>query len=56
MNNKKTKKRGYLEEDRFKQKFSKLNFRRKKMQIYEEESKEDLDYEKYTTERYKSNR
>ena len=56
MNNKKTKKRGYAEEDRIKQKFSKLSFRRKKMQIYEEESKEDLDYEKYITERHKSNR
>lgn len=54
MSNKKISKNRSLEEDKIKQKFSKLNFRRKKMQIYEEESKEDLNYEKYTTCRYKS--
>ena len=54
MSNKKINKKRSLEEDRIKQKFSKLDFRRKKMQIYEEESKEDLNYEKYITDRYQS--
>ncbi len=54
MSNKKTNKKTSVEEDRIKQKFSKLNFRRRKMQIYEEESKEDLNYEEYITNRYQS--